>query len=241
METAEIFGVSVLVGKREELRLWAERCLREGGALATVNATMLDRARRDRVFRHTLMSMTCIPDGIGVRALLLLFGVRTDVLPGVEMLEEILAHGNPRVALIGGRVGVAEGAAEHLLGRNPELNIALISDGYSDFFGMLSQRLCELDAVCLAIGSPRQELLARRLCMRQSGLFCIGLGGTLDVYSGRVRRAPRLFRTVGLEWLWRMMREPRRLLGIAALVRFIFFGIISHPIAPKSIKKNADS
>ncbi len=241
MGEVEIFGVSVFVGEREELLLLAERTLREGGAVATVNATMLDRARRDRVFRHTLSDMTCIPDGIGVRVLLSFFGVRTDVLPGVELLEEILAHGNPRVALIGGREGVSEGAAEYLVRRNPDLDIVFVSDGYADFSGMLSERLYELDAVCLAIGSPRQELLARRLCERQPGLFSIGLGGAFDVYSGRVRRAPRLFRVLGLEWLWRMMKEPRRLLGITALARFIIFGIISHPIAPKTIKKNTDS
>ena len=241
MREIEIFGVPICIGSREALLALARERLLSGGAIATVNATMLERARRDRIFRHTLTKMTCIPDGVGVRVLLSYFGVRTDVLPGVELLEEILADGRHRVALIGGHVGVAEAAGAYLMRHNPELDIALMHDGYSDFSGILAEKLHTLDAVCLALGSPKQELLAYRLAVRCAGLFTIGLGGTLDVYSGRVRRAPRFFRALGLEWMWRMLREPRRLCGVGDLLRFMIFGIVSHPIAPKTVEKSSDT
>ena len=243
MKQTTVFGVRMAVGTREELFLLVKERLFSGGAVATVNATMLDRARRDADVRRTLSSMLSIPDGVGVRLVLRARGIQTEVLPGVELGRLLLSSGAITVGLYGGRSGVAEGAMAVLLRDNPRLRPAFALDGYS----VDERELCAAlertspDVLCIALGSPRQEKLAARLRVLYPTMLSLGLGGSLDVWSGRLRRAPRLFRSLGLEWLWRMLRQPRRLLGVPSLCRFLFFGFWEGTLSGKSRKRGENT
>ena len=233
---AEIFGVGVTVGGREELLCAVRECVGRGGAVATVNATMLDRARRDGAFLEVLSGMLCIPDGVGVRLVLRARGIKTDVLPGVELGRALLSSGAISVGLYGAREGVADLAMAELCRKNALLVPAFALDGYtvdeSELFSHLDRT--RPDVLCIALGSPRQELLAHALREEYPAMLSLGLGGSLDVWSGRLRRAPRPFRVLGLEWLWRMLREPRRSRGLFALVRFLVFGLFEGAFSGKS-------
>jgi N-acetylglucosaminyldiphosphoundecaprenol N-acetyl-beta-D-mannosaminyltransferase len=236
MQKAKIFGVGVTVGEREELLLAVRGRVGRGGAVATVNATMLERARRDGAFLEVLQGMLCIPDGVGVRLVLKARGICTEVLPGVELGRTLLSSGAISVGLYGGRDGVAEAAMAELRRENPSLVPAFALDGYTVGESALRAYLDRTrpDVLCLALGSPRQEMLAHALRREYPTMLSLGLGGSFDVWSGRLRRAPRPFRVLGLEWLWRMMREPRRSLGLFALVRFLVFGLFEGAFSGKS-------
>lgn len=239
MQKAKIFGVGVTVGEREELLALVKERVGRGGAVATVNATMLDLARRDRAFCEVLRGMLCIPDGVGVRLVLRARGIRTDVLPGVELGRALLSSGEISVGLYGAREGVADLAMAELCRENPSLIPAFALDGYTVDEPTLRAHLDRTrpDVLCIALGSPRQEMLAHALRKEYPTMLSLGLGGSFDVWSGRLRRAPRLFRALGLEWLWRMLREPRRLSGLLALARFLVFGLLWGAFSGKSRKR----
>ena len=122
---------------------------------------------------------------------------------------------------------MAERAAERLRDQLPGLRICGVLDGFGDAADehrtadMISRSGAALLIVCL--GSPRQEkwIYNHRQLLDASGIkVAVALGGALDVWSGDVRRAPGPFIQLRLEWLWRCIREPRRLRVIPTLVRY---------------------
>jgi len=75
----------------------------------------------------------------------------------------------------------------------------------------------------VALGFPRQELWIRRHAAELSGIVCMGVGGSFDVLAGRLARAPKAMRRAGLEWLYRLVREPRRLKRQLVLPQFAMY------------------
>ena len=234
---AYLNDIPLTVGTRDEI---AKQCLSlvgTGGLVFTVGALMAERARRDGGFLHTLSGADiCTVDGFGVLAALRRGGVLCELFPGVELGEIIATSGALRLALIGGRAGVGEKAFSYLKDKNPRLEKSFILDGFSHsestYFDALRRNAPDVCFVCL--GSPRQERIAA-LGREVSGrtLF-LALGGSLDVYSGNKSRAPRAMRRAGLEWLYRMICEPRR---IAALPTLLSYALHVSVEGQKSTKK----
>ena len=220
---AYLNGIPLTVGTREEVTNQCLSLVGTGGLVFTVGALMAERARRDRDFLHTLLGADiCTVDGFGVLAALRRGGVPCELFPGIELGEIIAASGSLRLALIGGRAGVGEKAFSYLEDKNPRLEKSFILDGFSHsestYLDALRKSAPDVCFVCL--GSPRQEQLAA-LGREVSGrtLF-LALGGSLDVYSGNKPRAPSVMRRAGLEWLYRMIREPRRIAAIPTLLSY---------------------
>lgn len=217
---------SICLGTREELLGEASALIGKGGAIATVNPIMLTDAVRNAELSDALDASLNIPDGVGIAGALARRGSYTEVYPGVELIEDLLDSRDSCIGygIIGGRAGVAEDARDYLLMRHSLAFCLFTCDGYSyteeGLFSLLRRYSPDIVLVCL--GSPKQELLIRRLrCISPRTLF-IGLGGALDVFSGRVKRAPALMRRLRLEWLWRMLREPRRLSRLPKLLDFLY-------------------
>ena len=83
-------------------------------------------------------------------------------------------------------------------------------------------RACRPDVLFVCFGFPAQEKwIAEHLDVLSDVRVIAGLGGSLDVWAGNLRRAPALFSRMGLEWAWRMMRQPKRLRGLPAIIRFV--------------------
>ncbi len=201
-----------LIGKCR--RAWREKgfC-----ALFTPNALMLRAASRDEAIRRLLNTAdVSAVDGDGVLLAARRRGVsfRYGKNAGVELGERLLREGSrrgERVFLYGGRPGVAEVAARRLRQEMPRLRIVGLAHGYGDgeeVARRVKESGASLTLVCL--GFPKQEQWIAANGATVGGILA-GLGGSLDVYAGRVRRAPRLFRRLRLEWLWRCLLEPRRL------------------------------
>ncbi|HEY0613366.1 MAG TPA: WecB/TagA/CpsF family glycosyltransferase [Candidatus Elarobacter sp.] len=203
-----------------------------GGAalVVTLGVEMVMAAQRDEQFRAVVNGaaiVTC--DTVG---LLLASRVRGGPLhervTGVELVDALAARsalrGDIRLYLVGGSGDTASRAAEALRRRYPGVSIVGARDGYfrddeSDAV-VAAIRASGANVLLAGLGSPKQEKwLARHLPASGCGVG-IGIGGSLDVYAGNVVRAPSLVQRAGLEWAYRLAKEPRRWRRQLALPRF---------------------
>ena len=164
-----------------------------------------------------------LPDGIGViYAAKLLGRPLKRRAPGVDFaqgLMERLSQSEKKLFLLGAKPGVAEQAAENLCGRYPGLNICGVSDGYfkDDAPVVEKIRVSKADVVFVCLGAPKQELWMAKNGPETGAALLVGLGGCLDVFAGTVQRAPEGWQKAGMEWLYRLIKEPSRFGRMAKL------------------------
>lgn len=169
-----------------------------------------------------------IPDGIGVViAARLLHGRRMERVPGADLMQALCAQAERlghRVFLYGSSEIVNEQAAQSLLRRHPALKIVGRAHGYHPEDGTddVAARInaAAPDLLFVALGSPRQERWMHANLGRLRVGIVQGIGGTLDTLSGHVRRAPVAFQRLGLEWFYRLLRQPHRLWRQRRIFRF---------------------
>lgn len=203
---------------------------RGAAVVVTLGVEMIMEAQRNDAFRRVVNGaalVTCDSIGLLLASRLRGGSVRERVT-GVELVDALAARsasrGDVRLYLFGGAGDTARRAAATLQRRYPGLTVAGARSGYF--------REEESDAIAAAIaasganvllaglGFPKQELwLARYLGATGCGVG-IGVGGSLDVYAGNVVRAPATLRRLGLEWAYRLVKEPRRWRRQLALPRF---------------------
>ena len=168
-----------------------------------------------------------IPDGVGVMQAARILGTPLrEHMPGIDAATEIikrLASRGGSVFLYGARPGVAEKAAERMEQRFPGLVICGTNDGYGNDDGAVVSKInaAKPDFVMVCLGVPKQELwMAKHAAKLDAGLMA-GLGGTIDVFSGQVKRAPLIWQKLKLEWLYRCFEEPKRFRKIKRIPQFI--------------------
>ena len=168
-----------------------------------------------------------IPDGVGVMQAARILGTPLrEHMPGIDAATEIikrLASRGGSVLLYGARPGVAEKAAERMKQRFPGLVICGTNDGYGNDDGAVVSKInaAKPDFVMVCLGVPKQELwMAKHAAKLDAGLMA-GLGGTIDVFSGQVKRAPLIWQKLKLEWLYRCFEEPKRFRKIKRIPQFI--------------------
>jgi len=193
--------------------------------VVTLNPEMVMRGRRDPQFRRAVESAALlVPDGIGIARALRRRGYPNAArVGGADLLAAYMPHAarlGHRLALAGARPGVAEEAAQRLTARYPNLQVVATDAGAPD--AALARRLHDAhpDLVLAAFGAGLQELFLTRYLEAIDASVGIGVGGTIDYLSGRVRRAPVLLQRAGLEWAWRLGRQPSRLRRQSVLPRF---------------------
>lgn len=180
-----------------------------------LNVACGDAALRGHLARADL----ALPDGVGLRlaGLILGFSLRdnvngTDLLP--SLCRRAAAEGRP-LALIGAAPGVAEACAARLLAAHPGLQIPVVSHGFlgDEASRQVARRVAALDRplALVAMGTPLQEAWIWKNLARLPAVTSLSVGGLFDFYSGRIPRAPLAWRKLGLEWLFRLRCEPRRL------------------------------
>ena len=186
--------------------------------VATVNPEYIMRARRDRAFAEALRAADVfLADGVGVTAALRLRGVDAVRGTGVELVEHLVASGE-KVFLLGAGPGVAADAAARLGGRYPATRVVGVwadgtPDPRHDEESLRRVAASEASVVLVAYGAPGQVtwIERNRPLLEATGVrVAAGIGGALDYHSGRARLAHPLVRRLGLEWLDRLVREPRR-------------------------------
>lgn len=192
---------------------------------------MVVHAQRDARFRAIVNdSVLSLCDTVGLLAVARRRGAPLrERVTGVELIERLCAgaaaEGLP-VYFLGGAVGIAADAAAKVQSQYPALRIAGARSGYfrDDETPAIVRAIAQSDARLLfaGLGSPRQEYwLAEHLHETGCGAG-VGVGGSFDVIAGRIERAPRLVRRFGLEWLYRLVREPWRWRRQLALPLFVW-------------------
>ncbi len=182
----------------------------------TINPEMFDTAEKDSNFANIIREAEMvIPDGVGVKLGLKLKGKNVSRIPGIDFAKRLLkeaAISNIPVAIIGSKEEVITKAVENLKKEISGLNIVYYHNGYfsddNEIYGELKKSSPKL--ILVALGSPKQEKFIYGAKKILNPALMVGIGGSLDVWSGTVKRAPKIFRKLGIEWLYRTVTQPSR-------------------------------
>ena len=196
--------------------------------VATPNPELVQRAGKDPEFAGILSGADLvIPDGVGVIYAARILGrpLRARV-PGIDFAAALMgriAGTGRRLFLLGAAPGVAEQAAVNLRAAYPGLVVCGAHDGYFQEDGPVAEAIREAkaDVVFVCLGAPKQEKWIAANGEAAGARLYAGLGGALDVFAGRVERAPESFQRLGLEWLYRLMKEPSRIGRMSRLPLFL--------------------
>ena len=192
--------------------------------IVTPNPEFIIAAQKDNVFRNILNDADLsIPDGIGLR----LSGRIKNRVAGVDLMERLIekaSQNGSKLGFLGGQKGVADRCAERLRQRYPQLNISFVSDGgFVDQKGDSERyKIPPTDILFVAFGHGKQERWIYKNLNIYPVRIMMGVGGSLDYLSGAMLRAPKLLRSVGLEWLFRLVLQPWRIKRQLKLVNFIY-------------------
>ena len=182
----------------------------------------------DMIMRSLKNAGLLIPDGIGVvLAVSLLKREYISGVPGADLMPAICslsAKKGYRIFLYGASPKVNEKTVKFIREKYAGIQISGFQHGYIDDANMdhLIHKInaSKTDVLFVALGSPRQELWMAQYLGQLNIKVCQGVGGTFDVISGEVKRAPLIFRKAHLEWFYRLMAQPKRLFRQTALPRF---------------------
>lgn len=193
--------------------------LRAPGAhrVVTPNPEIVEVCRENLAARQAVNGADMVlADGIGVvKGAKMLGTPLKGRVPGIEFaagLMERMAREGLSLYLLGAKPGVAEAAGERLAAKYPGLKIAGSHDGYfqEDAPVLEGIRQSGADCVFVCLGAPKQELWMAKHAEETGARLLCGLGGSLDVFAGVVERAPKFWSDHGLEWFYRLCRDPRR-------------------------------
>ena len=217
----DIGGIGIAVMEREVAIAEVADSMSAGGhvKLAFCNANLVNVAAGNAGLQRSLDTFLVLADGIGVDlGSWLLYGKPFPAnLNGTDFFPSLFAgaRGPMRVALLGGRPGVADRAAANLAQRYPAHRFSVVSHGY--FTAEEEPRLLDglkadrPDLLLVAMGNPLQEhFIADRLGQQHCSVAA-GVGALFDFFADEVQRAPELVRKLRLEWIFRLWLEPRRL------------------------------
>ncbi len=211
------------------------------GQVVTINPEMISNAVKDPDFADIINNADLvIPDGIGVEIGLKILGYNVRRIAGIEfshrMIEEC-AKNNQSVALIGAKPEIVKKAKENLVKEFPSLYITYIHDGYfnEDDSILAELKIRQPRLVLCALGSPKQEeFILKAKSILPEALF-VGVGGSFDVWSGEVKRAPEIYQKLGLEWLYRTIMEPKRFKRIFPTLPLFVLKVLRERFIPKGV------
>lgn len=211
------------------------------GQIVTINPEMINNAVQNPEFAEIINNAELvIPDGIGVQIGLKILGYSVRRIAGIEfsrrMVEEC-AKSEQSVALVGAKPEIVQKAKENLEHEIQGLYVTYAHDGYfRDDDEILNElKIRQPRLVLCALGSPKQEefiLKAKELL--PDALF-VGVGGSFDVWSGVVERAPEIYQKLGLEWLYRTVKEPKRFKRIFPTLPLFVLKVLREKFIPKGV------
>ncbi len=194
----------------------------------TPNPEIVMAAKGDAALRAALSGAELVlADGVGITKAAAMLGTPLKSrVPGIDFASNVisrLAQRGGSVYLLGAKPLVAEAAAEKLTQTYPGIVIAGTNDGYFTDDAPVIEKInaASPDFLMVCLGSPKQELWMSANAGRLSCGLMAGLGGSLDVLAGNVQRAPETWRRLGLEWLYRVIKEPKRLGRVMKLPAFV--------------------
>lgn len=193
-----------------------EYAFKTRGQVVTLNPEMVMNSRDNASLKNIIKSAELvIPDGVGVELGLKILGKQAHRIAGIEFAYACIAMFNEAklpIALIGAAQEVNELACCELKKKFNGLNIVYSHNGFFEDETVIFDELKKSGAqlVLVALGSPKQEEFIYKLKKDMPQALFIGVGGSFDVWSNKVERAPEFYQKAGLEWLYRTVKEPAR-------------------------------
>ncbi len=230
-EKISIYGISYDNVTLPEAAELAHEMLSEpkNHIVVTPNAEIAYLAAGDDRLGQTINAADIVvADGIGVVYASKIYGTPVkEKVAGVELGELVLrdaAESGEGIFFLGAKPGVGDLAAQNLTEKYPGLNFVGIRDGYFDNHDEIVEEINASGAKILfvCLGAPKQELWAGKYKDALNVRLTLCLGGALDSYAGTVKRAPKIWIKLGLEWLYRLIREPKRFVRMLALPKYMF-------------------
>ncbi|MCU0316246.1 MAG: WecB/TagA/CpsF family glycosyltransferase [Fimbriimonadaceae bacterium] len=167
-------------------------------------------------------------DSIGVVWALKRKGAKASRVSGVDLVSKLCdlsAAKGYRIGIIGAAPGIADQAAERLRLLHPGVNIVGTRHGYfpCDDDEVVAQevKVWESEILFVAMGIPRQEKFIQKTLPIIQAKVALGVGGSFDVFSGKVKRAPKIVQRLHLEWLWRLLSNPKKIHKVKMLPKFV--------------------
>lgn len=197
----------------------------------TANSLMLNASMDNKCLKRVYQrSPLVVPDSIGILLAGKILGQPlAERVAGIDLMYQLFALGQKEgysIYLLGAKAGVAAQAAQHIRQQFPGLKITGSHHGYFDereeSLVIKEISSLKLDILFVGLNIPRQELWIDKHLNSLGVPVIIGIGGSLDVISGRIKRAPETMQNMGLEWLWRTIVEPWRVRRIALLPVFLW-------------------
>ena len=213
----------------------------KGMQIVTINPEMISLGKKNSDFGRVLNSADLvIPDGVGIKLALKIKGIEQENIPGIEFSQKLMGMCELEgytVGLIGAKEEVVQQAVKNIRQEYQNLNIIYIRNGYFDNFEQ--ERIeQEIKAVAprvlfVALGAPKQEFFIAKLKEEMPSTIFIGVGGSFDVWSGMTKRAPEIWQKMGLEWLYRTLKEPSRFKRIFPALPLFLVRVIIEAIREK--------
>lgn len=231
MATEHILGISVTDLDYSELRNNIIKDIENNkkSFIVAINPEKILKALKNPQTKEILeLADYPIPDGIGVViASKLKKGNIKQRVTGIDCMNMLCSLSNEKgykIFLYGACAEAVKGAKAKLETEYPDINIVGVIDGYEkDQEKILAAiNTSKADIIFIALGSPKQELWIKENIEKVTPKIFLGVGGSFDVLSGRIKRAPEWMQKIGLEWLYRLILEPKRIFRQSKLIKFIF-------------------
>ncbi|PCJ18419.1 MAG: hypothetical protein COB02_11020 [Candidatus Cloacimonadota bacterium] len=232
-----MFGVKIFRGKKARAIEIIDQVLQKPftkmNHLVTPDALCLYKTVQDDYFKHIFhQSMMAIPDGSGVLWASIFLCERPILqrIPGIEFSKDLFQlsiEKNYKIYFLGAKDETLDKACEKIKTEFPNLQIVGKRNGYfqqdqeNEIINTINK--LEVDILFVALGVPLQEYFIDRNRNHFKVKLCVGIGGSLDVISGNLKRSPKFFQDYGLEWFYRTLKEPWRFTRILSLPLYILY------------------
>ncbi len=235
--TARLFGIGIDAVTMDEVVSIADGTIgrRSRLMIGVVNVAKVVNMRRDPALRDAVLRADMIfADGMGVVwACRLLGRPLPERIPGIDLMLRLLERSSERsyrVYCLGATEEVLEKTVERIRREYPGVVIAGRHNGYfseKEEAGLVADiRAAQPDLLFAAMSSPKKELFLARWAKQLDVPVCHGVGGAFDVFAGEVKRAPARWQRLGMEWLYRVLQEPRRMWRRYLVTNTVFAGML---------------
>jgi len=202
----------------------------QGGYSVAINAEKIMMYSKDAQMKEIIdNSILPVPDGSGaVIGMKFLYGVSCIRLDLPKTIFELANEEKYNLFILGSSEDINKKAVKELKIKYPNINIVGRHNGYFDDENIIIDLLKELkpQIVMVALGSPKQEKFAAKINKTLPNILFIGCGGALDILAGKITRAPKFFQDNHIEWLYRLVLEPKRIKRQKILPVYLFKLII---------------
>lgn len=231
-KTANILGVPIdIVNYEGAFDIFKDLLHKENcSMIVTPNSEIVMNASKDENLKNIIKeSDLCIPDGIGLIYASKIHNLGlTERVTGVDFMYKILKYCNDEkksIYILGGKPKVAEMACKNIKNKFSSIDIKGFGDGYfksEDEINIIENiNRLKPDILFVALGAPRQEMWIHKYKTKLNVKVAMGVGGSVDIWAGTVKRAPQIYQRLGIEWFYRLIKEPWRYKRMLALPKFM--------------------